>query len=258
MRRRLLTAVLLAVAACRQIAGLEDRPTLEDAGASSADASPPTEDAAIAPTATFCTNTDAAFCDDFEGPDRAWEREVSDDASGPVGALFVGDGGLASARALHAVSADNDVATFRNNRLIQTLTPTTQKIELAFSVLVPRPAYRADTGGYQLALLEVLGTAFYPTLAENGLTFSWEFPGISAVEQPSRAGLSYDAWHRIVMTIDRTKLTVQATIDGEVAIAEQTFTSGNTGAYTARIGLRTNARTVPLEVRYDDVTVRFR
>lgn len=255
MRRRLLATLLVAVAACRQIAGLEDRPTLLDAGTSPPDVVPPV-DAAVDPT--FCATADAAFCDDFEGVDAGWERDVTDD-QGPPGELLVGDGGLDSARALHVVSVANENTGFRNNRLGHPFTPATQVIELSFAIFVPTPDL-PDGTYYQLALLEVLGTAFYPTLARGALTFSWEAPtsASSVLGRPSTAGLAFDAWHRLAMTIDLAKRTVHATIDGADAVPEETYVPANVGAYSARIGLRTQGRTVPLLVRYDDVTVRFR
>lgn len=244
--------MLVAVAACRQIAGLDDRPTLQDAGV---DAGGPAD--AGATTTTFCASADASFCDDFEGADTGWTSDLTTDA-GAFGEIVVGEDGRDSEHALRAVTVDNPLGSFRNTRLSRFVETTAQVFELSYAIYVPVPSFPEGVGPYQLSLASVPGTIFYPILDGDRLVYTWTTANGEYVVQPSEVSFLYARWHTFVLTIDLGAHTLLATIDGVKSVSGTYEPSGNAGAYTIALGLRTQGKTAPLSVRYDDVTVRFR
>lgn len=252
MRRRLLATTLVAVAACRQIAGLEDRPTLEDAGTDAGGAAD-----AGSTADSFCRTADASFCDDFEGTDAGWTLDLTTDA-GAYGDILVGAEGRLSPHALRARTVDNPLGTFRNTRLTRVFDAPAQRVELSYAIFVPVPSFPEETGRYQLSLIGVPGTILYPVLGRDQLGFTWTTTGGAYVEQPSKVPFVYGVWHTFSLTIDLAAHTVLATIDGAEALRDTYEPSGNAGSYAIALGLRTESKTAPFLVRYDDVTVRFR
>ena len=252
MTRRLLATVLVAVAACRQIAGLDDRATID---AVEPDAGGP--DAAGTTAPSFCATAGAGFCDDFEGADQRWTLDLTTDA-GDHGEVVVGEDGRDSAHALRARTVDNPIGSFRNTRITRSFDSSAQRVELSYAIFVPSPSFPEDIGEYQLSLLGVPGTFFYPILARDQLAFTWTTTDGTYIVEPSKLPFAYGVWHTFALTIDLSAHTVRATIDDAEAVSGSYEPSGNAGEYKVAIGLRTQAKTAPLLVRYDDVTVRFR
>ena len=205
-----------------------------------------------------------AFAEGFEDDIDAGWRAVVDPISdmmtidaGQVGAIFLGDEGRDSARALHSARASYTSASLKSLRWERSLDPSVSQAQLSFSVLAPEDALAlSPEGRTQLGVLALPGLFLYPGLTQGGLDFSFETDHVYR-HVPSKAPFALGVWHTVTLEVDRDGGRLRATIDGKDALAESAV-PGNTGSSEIGIGLRTEKDARAVTVRYDDVVVRYR
>ena len=219
------------------------------------------------PTAPFCANADAAFCDDFDGPERAF-------LVGPWEFLSDFDGGAAALttsfprsapRAAQFTSAANiapPAADCHYERLYRSLDVKTKRhLTLSFN------AWLGDASG-SLEPTDILGhlgwsasgatcSLLWSPLRPNG-SLREQHPGSPDVAHSVAPGPAAGAWHRYAIDLDLVSGAVRFEFDGVNALKADekvaatcpiapTSASFSLGFYCAA------KRLVASEVRFDDV-----